>query len=133
MSNVEQIDKSLSSLSSLSIEELRLLQSKADDLIKEKSEAEAQENIDSIITLMKKNQIPLSKLFRAIRINNAIYLEKNKDGSLRTLYFNKNNPLEVFDGIGRKPKWFKDLEESGVDLKEHVVPLENFSTPYYNV
>lgn len=129
MSNVENIEKTLDNLS---IEELRALQCKAGDLIKEKVEAETQESIDSIITVMKKNQIPLSKLFRAIRINNAIYLEKNKDGSARTIYFNKNNPLELFDGIGRKPKWFKDLENSGVDLKEHVVPLENFQTPYYN-
>lgn len=47
--------------------------------------------------------------------------------------YNKQNPLELFDGIGRKPKWFKDLEDSGADLNEYVVPLDNFSTPYYNI
>lgn len=129
MSNIEQIDEGLENLS---IEELRVLQVKAGELIKEKVEAKAQEDIDSIINLMKENQIPLSKLFRAIRINNAIFLDKNKDGSLRKIYYNKNNPLELFDGIGRKPKWFKDLEDSSVDLEEHVLPLENFSTPYFN-
>jgi DNA-binding protein H-NS len=122
MNNAEQISQNLENLS---IVELRELQDKAGDLIKDKIEAEAQENIENIITVIKKNQIPLLKLLRAIRINNAIYHDKNKDGSLRKIYYNKQNPLEFFDGIGRKPKWFKDLEDSGADLNEHVVSLDN--------
>ena len=56
MNNAEQISQNLENLS---IVELRELQDKAGDLIKDKIEAEAQENIENIITVIKKNQIPM--------------------------------------------------------------------------
>lgn len=120
------------SIGSLSLDQLKELKLEANKLIKLKQQEETQQNIDQIIKLLKDNKIPLSKLFRAIRINNAIYHSEAKDGKLRPIYYNKNNPLEVFDGVGRKPKWFKDLELQGVNLEDHLLPLENFSTPYFD-
>lgn len=119
-------------LDSLSIVELKEFINETNILIEKKIEARLQENLEQILNTIREDEIPLAKLLRLIRISNSIYLSKNSDGTERPLYYNRNNPLEMFDGRGRKPKWFTDLEISGADLSKHIVPMSNFSTPYFN-
>ncbi len=118
-------------LEGLSILELHELVANAQEQIEVKKEIEYEQKIEEVVNTVRDYKIPVTKLFRALRVGNAIFCGVNRDGKIRKVYFNKKNPLELYDGLGRKPSWFAELEKSNADLADHELPLDNFATPYY--
>jgi DNA-binding protein H-NS len=110
-------------LSSKSIRELSELITCAQKILEEREKNQTTKVLEDFTTAVREMKIPYSLVMRHLRHSNAIYGPRNEHGVENPIYYNPDNPLEIYDGTGIKPKWMKDLE-SGYRNEEYY-RLEN--------
>lgn len=100
-------------LSTYTVEQLRELANKTQDMIREKQESEVADVVRKLFELSKSSGIPVEDLL-------APYKKKNYPPS-KVKYRNPDNPEQVWTGRGQKPAWFRANIDKGMALEKMQV------------
>ena len=116
-------------LDALSTNDLIELKNKAQELIEIKTQEEEVKNLEKIAEIIRNNKIPYAKIMRLLREENAIIAPLDNEGYARPIYYNPQNPTEVYDGQGRRPNWVKKLLDSGENLSNYIINKDAYFNP----
>lgn len=119
-------------LSDYTTSDLIELKTQASLLLEQKIEQQENEAIEKVVELVRDNRITYSKLMRALRNENAIITPTDESGNPLPIYYNPNNPTEVYDGTGRRPHWVKKIQQQGLNLDDYVINKEDVFNPEFS-
>ena len=100
-------------LSNFSLAELRNLQDKVAQEIKQRGKKDVEAARNEIYAIAHRMGLPLKDL-----IGSGVRL---KSGPVAVKYQNPENPSEQWTGRGRQPHWIKQAMESGKNLDDYKV------------
>lgn len=106
-------------IQNMSIAELEQLRIDAAEQIQIQTEKEVKQDLREIVAIAKRRNFSVIEILKALRDAGALTFGGEKTGEVRKVYYNPKYPLELYVGIGRKPKWLIELEEKEGDIEKY--------------
>lgn len=116
-------------LEDYSIVELKEIQNQSQEILEQRIVDEEKMALEYIAELIRTHKLTYAKVMRTLREENAIIAPLDGEGYACPIYYNPNNPTEVYDGQGRRPHWVKKLTNSGDKLSNHIINKDDKFNP----
>lgn len=107
-------------ISELSISELEDLKKRAAEEIENQLQKQTKQQLREIGDIAKNNNFTVFEVLKALRDNDSLVFSTDQGAGARKIYYNPKFPLDMYMGIGRKPKWLTEMENSGIDIENYT-------------